>query len=201
MIVLALSGLFHFTNKCAHWAVWPLLKMSPLRYDGLCLWLSELNEGYPYGAPCGSEGASDQIMQWAGSWFNSLWLVFNSCRSQETSWMCTAVRAWQPPPSPSAAPALQTCKTSRESWPVCISVCGLPSLYFTASSSSFLWHRSFTGQSSQSDCISRVTHHICHFPISQQFPVQICNSHLCIWFIIVSVDIYAFAELVTKWLV
>ncbi len=120
MIVLALSGLFHFTNKRAHWAVWPLLKMPPLRYEGSCLWLSELNEGYPYGAPCGSEGASDQIMQWAGSWFNSLWLVFNSCRSQETSWMCTAVRAWQPPPSPSAAPALQTCKTSRQSWPVCI---------------------------------------------------------------------------------
>lgn len=144
MIVLALSGLFHFINKRAHWAVWTLLKMSPLRYEGSCLWLSELNEGYPYGAPCGSEGASDQIMQWAGSWFNSLWLVFNSCRSQETSWMCTAVRAWRPPPSLSAAPALQTCKMSRESWPVCISVCGLPSLYVAASSFSFLWHRSFT---------------------------------------------------------
>lgn len=77
MIVLALSGLFHFTNKRAQWAVWPLLKMSPLRYEGSCLWLSELNEGYPYGAPCGSEGASDQIMQWVGpglihcDWFST----------------------------------------------------------------------------------------------------------------------------------
>lgn len=146
-------------------------------------------------------------MQWAGPWFNGLWLVFNSCQSQEISWMCIAVRAWRRPPSPSATPALQTCTTSRESWPVCIShlwpsislshcfffLISLAPILHQPVDSVLLYQQSYTPHLPFPNFTA--------VPRSVLAHTLLKYNHRCIWFIIVSVDICGFAELVTKWLV